>query len=151
MKIMHNGDRATIRGFNHRYLKNVNHRYLRSVFANHHPIPSSPSPPPTGLRLLSKAALPFIKAIESCWKRWQMVVLSSSPVWRARALPSFLISAMAVLCQAPRLSTARGRNTMNFWKSSERGGGHFQSRNLYCKFWTFKQGFLSIKEEKIAT
>ena len=25
------------------------------------------------------------------------------------------------------------------------GGGHFQSKNLYCRFWTFKQGFLSMK------
>ena len=35
---------------------------------------------------------------------------------------------------------------MNFRKSSERGGrGHFQSKNLYCKIWTFKQGFLTMK------
>ena len=34
---------------------------------------------------------------------------------------------------------------MNFRKSSERGGGHFQSKNLYCKIWTFKQGFFSMK------
>ena len=26
-----------------------------------------------------------------------------------------------------------------------RGGGHFQSKNLYCKIWTFKQGFFSMK------
>ena len=28
-----------------------------------------------------------------------------------------------------------------------RGGGgvHFQSKNLYCKIWTFKQGFLTMK------
>ena len=32
-------------------------------------------------------------------------------------------------------------NRMNFRKSSERGGGHFQSKNLYCKIWTFKQLF----------
>ena len=36
---------------------------------------------------------------------------------------------------------------MNFRKSSERGGvgGHFQSKNLYCKILTFKQGFFSMK------
>ena len=34
---------------------------------------------------------------------------------------------------------------MFFRKSSKRGGGHFQSKNLYCRFWTFKQGFLSMK------
>ena len=36
-------------------------------------------------------------------------------------------------------------NRMNFRKSSERRGGHFQSKNLYCKIWTFKQGFLTMK------
>ena len=34
---------------------------------------------------------------------------------------------------------------MNFRKSSEGGGGHFQSKNFYCKFWTFEQGFFGIK------
>ena len=34
---------------------------------------------------------------------------------------------------------------MNFRKSSKRGGGHFQSKNLYCKIWTFKQGYLTMK------
>ena len=34
---------------------------------------------------------------------------------------------------------------MNFRKSSEGGGGHFQSKNLYCKIWTFEQGFFGIK------
>ena len=32
-----------------------------------------------------------------------------------------------------------------FWKIPKGGGGHFQSKNLYCIFWTFKQGFLSMK------
>ena len=27
--------------------------------------------------------------------------------------------------------------------------GHFQSKNLYCRFWTFKQGFLSTKLKSI--
>ena len=39
----------------------------------------------------------------------------------------------------------------NFRKFSNGGGGgclHLQSNNLCCKFWTFKQGFLSKKFEK---
>ena len=35
---------------------------------------------------------------------------------------------------------------MNFRISSKKGGGHFQSENLYCRFWTFIQGL----SEKIA-
>ena len=34
---------------------------------------------------------------------------------------------------------------MNFRKSSKGGGGHFQSKNLCCKIWTLKQGYLTIK------
>ena len=34
---------------------------------------------------------------------------------------------------------------MNFRKSSKRGGGHFQSKNLYCKIWTFKQVYVTMK------
>ena len=34
---------------------------------------------------------------------------------------------------------------MNFRKSSKGGGGHFQSKNLCCKIWTFKQGYLTMK------
>ena len=30
---------------------------------------------------------------------------------------------------------------MNFRKSSKRGGGHFQSKNLYCRFWTLNRAF----------
>ena len=26
-------------------------------------------------------------------------------------------------------------NLMNFWKSAKGGGGHFQSKNLCCRFW----------------
>ena len=56
---------------------------------------------------------------DSCWKSRWTVVLSSSPVWRASALPSFTISATALLCQAPRLSTAIGTNSMPcLWQSS---------------------------------
>ena len=30
-------------------------------------------------------------------------------------------------------------------------GGHFQSKNFCCRFWTYRQGFLSIKWKKNAT
>ena len=73
-----------------------------------------------GLRLLNKAALPFTREMESRWKSLWMVVLSSSPVCLARALPSFFSSAMAVGCQAPRHSTAKGRNSMPWrWQASQ--------------------------------
>ena len=36
-------------------------------------------------------------------------------------------------------------NWMNFRKSSKGKGGHFQSKNLYCRFGNLKQGLLSIK------
>ena len=38
---------------------------------------------------------------------------------------------------------------MNFRKISKgRGGGNFESKNLYYRFWTFKRGFLSMKLKK---
>ena len=86
--------------------------------APHHPSPSSPWPPSLGFRLFISAAFPLTRAIESCWKRWRVVVISSSPVCRARALPSFLISEIADLCQAPRLSTASGRKTIPCWSQA---------------------------------
>ena len=30
-------------------------------------------------------------------------------------------------------------NRMNLWKS-DKGGGHFQSKNLYCRFWVLQTG-----------
>ena len=30
-------------------------------------------------------------------------------------------------------------------KFQKGGGGHFQSKNLCCKIWTFKQGYLTMK------
>ena len=83
------------------------HRYI----AVNHQVMSYGSPP-TGLRLFKRAAFPRISDKDSCWKRRWTVVLSSSPVWRASALPSFTTSATAVLCQAPRLSTTMGTNSM---------------------------------------
>ena len=35
--------------------------------------------------------------------------------------------------------------TDEFLEKFRKGGGHFQSKNLYCKIWTFKQGFLTMK------
>ena len=61
---------------------------------------------------MRREAFPFMRAMESCWKRWETVMDSSSPVCRASALPSFLISSMAALCQPPRLSMARGKKTI---------------------------------------
>ena len=37
------------------------------------------------------------------------------------------------------------QNGCFFGKVPKGGGGHFQSKNFYCRFWTFKQGFLSMK------
>ena len=37
------------------------------------------------------------------------------------------------------------QNGWIFGKVPKGGGGHFQSKNLYCKIWTFKQGFFSMK------
>ena len=50
--------------------------------ALHHPKPSSPWAPSQGFRLFKRAALPLTRAIESCWNRWRVVVISSSPVCR---------------------------------------------------------------------
>ena len=40
---------------------------------------------------------------------------------------------------------------MNSRKIPKLGGGPFKSENLCYRFWTFKQGFLSIILKKIAT
>ena len=40
------------------------------------------------------------------------------------------------------------KKRMNFRKNSKGGGGYFQSKNLCCRFWIFKQGFLCIKFKK---
>ena len=80
---------------------------------NHHTISSTLPPAASDGRLLfNRAAFPRIKATESCWKSLWMVTLSSSPFWRARALPSLTTSAAAEGCQAPKLSAATGVNTM---------------------------------------
>ena len=34
-----------------------------------------------------------------------------------------------------------GTKTGEFLEKFQRGGGHLQSKNLYCRFWTFIQGF----------
>ena len=49
-------------------------------------------------------------------------------------------------CQ-PEMSTVvrEGRvappKKMNFWKSKKGVETHFQTKNLYCRFWTITQGF----------
>ena len=70
--------------------------------------------------MLNRAAFPRIRQIDSFWKSLLVVVASSSPVCLARALPNFFTSAMALGCQAPRLSTARGGKTMPCqWQASQ--------------------------------
>ena len=39
----------------------------------------------------------------------------------------------------------RYQNGWIFGKVPNGGGGHFQSKNFCCKFWTFEQGFFGIK------
>ena len=38
-------------------------------------------------------------------------------------------------------------NGMNFWKSAK-GGGHFQSKNLSCRFWELKTGLFEHEIDK---
>ena len=41
---------------------------------------------------------------------------------------------------------------MNFWKSAKGKGGHFQSKNVYCRFWELQTGLfdheIDIKNNK---
>ena len=37
------------------------------------------------------------------------------------------------------------QNGWIFGKVPKGGGGHFQSKNLYCKIWTFKQVYVTMK------
>ena len=39
-------------------------------------------------------------------------------------------------------------NRMNFWKTSKGEGGHFQSRNLYCRFWAFREALIYENSKK---
>ena len=65
--------------------------------------------------MLKRAAFPFMRATDSLWKRCWTVDCSSSPVWRARALPSLVTSAMATGCHAPKDSAARGVKVVRQW------------------------------------
>ena len=51
-----------------------------------------------------------------------------------------------------RTSLMKGNSTKTeeFSEKFQRGGGGglFQSKNLCCRFWTYKQGFLSMKVEE---
>ena len=62
--------------------------------------------------MLSRAQLPLISATDSFWKSLCTSTVSSSPMWRALAEPSFFTSVMAHLCHPPRDSTATGRKEM---------------------------------------
>ena len=53
--------------------------------------------------------------------------------------------------QYPLIPTEqRPRPTYEFLEKFQRRGGHFQSKNLYCRFWTFIQGFFRTFSKKIA-
>ena len=72
-----------------------------------------------GTLLFIKAQLPRISATDNFWKSLWTSVDSSSLMCRALAHPSFLISLMAHLCQAPRDSTAMGMKVMpSCWQGS---------------------------------
>ena len=43
------------------------------------------------------------------------------------------------------LGKPRTSKTDELSEKFRKGGGHFQSKNLYCKIWTFKQGYLTMK------
>ena len=86
-----------------------------SLFLHH--LTSSPLTSMSGgQRLLKSAELPRIRETYNCCKSCCTVTASSSPVCLANTLPSFLISAMAEECQAPRLSAAMGMNSIPWWR-----------------------------------
>ena len=55
-------------------------------------------------RLRRKAEFPLMRSRDSFWKRWRIVLSSSSPDCLARALPSFWICSIATLCHPPSVS-----------------------------------------------
>ena len=63
-----------------------------------------------GILLLRSAELPLMRAMDNFWKRREISWPSSSPVCLALALPSFLICATPVLCQAPRTRQLEGQS-----------------------------------------
>ena len=65
-----------------------------------------------------------------------------------------LLSLAYAIFTGPLLPVELGIQVRDEWKYQngcfsekfQKGGVcHFQSKNLYCRFWTFKQGFLSMK------
>ena len=56
--------------------------------------------------------VPLMRSRDSFWKRWRIVLSSSSPDCLARALPSFWICSIATLCHLPSVSAARGMKLM---------------------------------------
>ena len=92
---------------------------VQSHFLLHHLTPSPPVSEFGGQQLLKITALPRMSETDNCWKSWRTVTVSSLPVCLASALPSLLISAMAVECQAPRLSAAMGISSIPCWRQVE--------------------------------
>ena len=90
----------------------------------------------------------------SHWSRqistlWSPILGKPSATKGAVFIPSPSLTLVRSVPSNPTCSSAKGSlplpKRMNFRKSSEGGGGHFQSKNLYCKIWTFEQGFFGIK------
>ena len=73
-----------------------------------------------------RAQFPRIRATDSFWKGRLISTDSSSPFWRALALPSFFTSLIALLCQAPSDSTAMG----HVKKPEPEAWSHWREANL---------------------
>ena len=69
-----------------------------------------------------------------------IIIIKKHCQWRL----SQMITSVAMITWKGRLAPPKH---MNFRESSK-GGSHFQSKNLCCRSWTFKQGFLSMKFEE---
>ena len=51
----------------------------------------------------------------------------------------------ALLFFTTTLGMPTSSKTDEFSEKFQRWGGHIQSKNLCCKIWTFKQGYLTMK------
>ena len=79
-------------------------------------------------------------------------------IYLSKTIHVFVIMAVTVfvnfatyICQSCKERVAPSKQ-INFRKRSKGGwGGHFQSKKLYCRFWNFIQGFLSMIFQKKST
>ena len=88
----------------------------------------------SGTRFTIRVEFPFTRRMLSLWNRCLMAVLSSAPLCLARAPPSFLTSLMAASCHPPRLSRARGTNTIPSSKHLSPAAFHFLEK-ASCAPW----------------